>query len=731
MRKRPAVRISPALLLVLALLALASPASAQCTAGNFFVSTSVPGFFPALAPPVGFCVFDNGPGDSNPTVGVIEFAQTVNSPVFGLKEFSGRAEIVNGAAVTGGQTGFGVRLTRLVETTLSTPGGVVPGIPIFVQNTFASNIPTFSYAAVTTSLSGSVSLPAPGNFLISDLGSWSSVPVVSSGHAFGVGTSGTFAPPPAKSILAPGLASPEVVTYEFISTARQNGTQIDVSGSAIVGGDGNATECTLGRFFVATFIENFFPNLLPPNGFCVPDNGAGDQDPAFGSIVFNELVNDPIGGAVKRYNGHAEIIPGSAAVGGPGSTGFGVRLTDFQEETISAPLVIGAPAIPVFVQNTFTPGIPANGFGRVTTSLNGFVQSDGTAIFSIADLGSWAGAPVVSSGHILGVPPYNFGPASVTSPPAAGVRNTEVVTYQFIDTNRQSGVTVVLPGSGEAVADEGPGPAVAETLTLQPLLARNPVRTKHTLTATLVPAAAGVLVTFTVVAGPNAGLTGTVPTDAFGNAVFTYTDAAGPGTDVIQATARGGALVSNFATKDWVVDAAQPICRLNRSGPGFIEILVRDLGSGLASVAVLVANNANVGVPGFDTGTTQPVLVPAFKIDPNLSSQVGLRVTDVAGNVIDCDPVQVTVERATGQPRPLVLTGLPAAESRITVRNGSPGVKNLEIEVNGRRWRVTGLADGTERTLDVSSAMLPGNGNTITVTASGKPGTSADLLISD
>jgi hypothetical protein len=729
MRRRPIARILSPLLFALSLPALAPPAAAQCVAGRFFVSTQVPGFFPALAPPVGFCVVDNGAGDLNPSPGVIELNQTVNSPVYGFKQFSGRAEIVNGTAITGGQTGFGVKLTRLVETTQSTPSGIVPGIPIFVQNTFSSNIPTNVYAAVTTSIQGTASVPGSATFLINDLGSWSGIPAVSSGHAIPISGSSSFAPPPAVSPFAPGLVSPEQVTYEYISTARQSGTQVDVSGSAIVNAPGNSSACTVGTFFVSTFVENFFTNLMPPAGFCIPDNGPGDADPAVGSIVFNnQTVNDPIGRAVKRFSGRATVIPGSAAVGGPGTTGFGVRLTDFQELTLSAPLTIGGSGIPIFVQNTFSPGIPASAFGRVTTTLDGFADEAGE-IFSIADLGSWAGVPVVSSGHILGVPPYRFAPPSIASPAGAGSRASEVVTYQFIDTNLQSGTSVFLPGSGQAVANEGPGPAAGQTLALQPATSTNAVGDQHTVTATLSPALSGVTVTFNVLGGPNAGASGTAVTDAFGNAPFTYTDNGGAGTDAIQATANG--VASSQVTKEWVPDPDPPVCELYSSGTGYIEILVQDELSGLASVVVRTSNNASVGVPGVPVGTTDPLVVLASKVDFTKSSQVGLRVTDVDGNVIDCDPVQVTVERTTGRPQPVTLTGLPAEEGRITVRNGSPGVKNLEINVNGWTWRLTGMSDGAERTLDVSPAMRPGDGNTITVTPQGKPGGSADLVISD
>lgn len=67
----------------------------------------------------------------------------------------------------------------------------------------------------------------------------------------------------------------------------------------------------------------------------------------------------------------------------------------------------------------------------------------------------------------------------------------------------------------------------------------NPVGTNHTVTAhvqnDLGAPVVGVLVTFTVTSGPNAGETYSEVTDASGHANFTYLGAGGPGIDQIQA----------------------------------------------------------------------------------------------------------------------------------------------------------------------------------------------------
>ena len=89
------------------------------------------------------------------------------------------------------------------------------------------------------------------------------------------------------------------------------------------------------------------------------------------------------------------------------------------------------------------------------------------------------------------------------------------------------------------------------------------------------------------------------------------------------------------------------------------------------------------------------------------------------------------VVRERGRPATATFSGLPRAESKVQVLNGTPGIRNLLVTVNGVRFRLAGLRDGEERSLDVSSAMRPGDGNVIALAAEGKPGGSATVVIHD
>lgn len=181
-------------------------------------------------------------------------------------------------------------------------------------------------------------------------------------------------------------------------------------------------------------------------------------------------------------------------------------------------------------------------------------------------------------------------------------------------------------------------------------------------------------------------------------------------------------------------DDTAPSCELTAKGKTadgrtFIEVTVQDGGSGLASIVVAEAVNADVVVEPFAAGTTDPVTVTATKINQSASARVTLEATDVAGNVTVCDPVHTIVVRDRGRPVPQTLSGIPAAEDTVTVTNGTPGLRALRIEVNGTAFRVNGLGDAEEVSIDISAALQAGSDNVITLTAYGRPGSSAEVMI--
>jgi hypothetical protein len=190
-------------------------------------------------------------------------------------------------------------------------------------------------------------------------------------------------------------------------------------------------------------------------------------------------------------------------------------------------------------------------------------------------------------------------------------------------------------------------------------------------------------------------------------------------------------------------DTTKPYCvfREIRKEPRVTVVVdIRDQGSGVAEIRVTKAVNVNVSIdalPGqqapyfFTPGTNVLLTVFGEKIDQSKSSQLELNVFDAAGNVTVCDPVFTVEIRENGEPVIVTFTELPEAESNITIENYAPGITNLAINVNGKKFQMAGLKDGEVRNIDVSSAMVAGYHNTMTLTASGKPGGSALVVISD
>lgn len=128
----------------------------------------------------------------------------------------------------------------------------------------------------------------------------------------------------------------------------------------------------------------------------------------------------------------------------------------------------------------------------------------------------------------------------------------------------------------------------------------------------------------------------------------------------------------------------------------------------------------------------KPYCITASKKDDDKGAVLEATVVDHAGNSAKGDPVFTTLKILDGQSSTTqTYTRLPKAESHITLENGEPGLTHLLFDVNGIKFNVGELHDNAIITLDVSSAMVDGNHNTITVLAQGNPGATAFLIISD
>ncbi len=262
----------------------------------------------------------------------------------------------------------------------------------------------------------------------------------------------------------------------------------------------------------------------------------------------------------------------------------------------------------------------------------------------------------------------------------------------------------------------------------------------------------GTTVTFTIT-GPDSGKSGTAITDASGTATFTIpAPSSCSGQDSVVATINGGTVSSNTTFVTFSGSSSGSFCSTSPSptvtvltqspGPPKQVVFSVQSSGGLFSV---VANtppttNATVAIPSFDTGTTLAVGVTATKINQSASAVVELTVIDLCGHTTVFDPVFATItigaskshhsEHFNFNHREVArFDGIGHTEGKVLLQNDTPGVASLVISVNGSEFR-THLSNGETKKIDISSALFHGT-NTVTVAASGRPGSSVDLTISD
>jgi hypothetical protein len=96
-----------------------------------------------------------------------------------------------------------------------------------------------------------------------------------------------------------------------------------------------------------------------------------------------------------------------------------------------------------------------------------------------------------------------------------------------------------------------------------------------------------------------------------------------------------------------------------------------------------------------------------------------------------CDPIATTVTKLKQGRGNQTFTGIPDVERFVTVMNYEPGLRRIDVIVNGVRFAVRKLDDNEVRVIDVGSAMRPGWNNTITLVPRGRKGESALVVIAD
>jgi hypothetical protein len=206
--------------------------------------------------------------------------------------------------------------------------------------------------------------------------------------------------------------------------------------------------------------------------------------------------------------------------------------------------------------------------------------------------------------------------------------------------------------------------------------------------------------------------------------------------------------------------SSTPACKVyGQASPPYMTY--QDTGAGISSLTVNTNanNNFNVTVSPAPTGTTfsptvpsQPYAMPAgevirfpqpttslvtvtaSRINSSKSAQLTVTATNAAGATVTCDPISTVVNSlswTSGFTGIQTFSSLPQNDHVIEIANGTPGLKYLAVLVNGVPFIEWNLSDGQSVTVDVSSAMNSGTGNTIMLIGLGSSSSaSAQVTIS-
>jgi hypothetical protein len=177
-------------------------------------------------------------------------------------------------------------------------------------------------------------------------------------------------------------------------------------------------------------------------------------------------------------------------------------------------------------------------------------------------------------------------------------------------------------------------------------------------------------------------------------------------------------------------DTSKPVIQVDYLPDGnSVMFTIWDNGCGLGSVTVISTNATGGVVPTFTPGTLGDVVITLTIVDSTLPLTWTVRATDLKGNVKSVDPVSLKLTRTRGGPEARTVTGIPREEHFIDLANGSPGLNQLRINVNGTDFESGRLGDGQTGTVNIGRAMNPGSNNTITFEFRGQPGDSAWIII--
>ena len=339
---------------------------------------------------------------------------------------------------------------------------------------------------------------------------------------------------------------------------------------------------------------------------------------------------------------------------------------------------------------------------RLTTSAGG--QDDGYSgnggLITVGGIGDSTANPPDPYQTPTGSPPYRYDDELYDLLPFVNNGDTSVV----IDTSNPSNDDSIFFAALFMKSAIG---FIGEGIVLEPDTATNDVGTDHTVTATVQDDSGdpvvGADVTFTVTAGPHAGLTGIVSTGTDGKASFSYTGTTA-GTDTIVASFLGSSeetITSNEVTKEWVGAAPPPEANFNANptmGSASLTVKFRDTSTG----------DITEWLWDFGDGGTSTSRNPSHTYHQGGTYDVCLEVTGPGGSDSHCVTAQIIVEDvaaaaelvvrnvnvtpAYAQPRQEI-----AVNAKVVNEGGTWGSQTVTLMINGQfeQSRSVGVSPGT------------------------------------
>ena len=169
-----------------------------------------------------------------------------------------------------------------------------------------------------------------------------------------------------------------------------------------------------------------------------------------------------------------------------------------------------------------------------------------------------------------------------------------------------------------------------------------------------------------------------------------------------------------------------PTCTLTSVAvgpPSQVVFTVQDTGSGLATVKVTRHKNSSSVVSPFSSGSTSPVTVTFTKKTDSIGGTTGVKATNVDGKAVYCAGQYKTVKPLKANSQGFTF---PKQFDNFVVQNGTPGLKSVQVTVNGPTSTVS-LTPGESYSQTLSG--LTGKFNKMVVEGFGKSKNAAVAVV--